>query len=138
MLLFEYLGWHVILPYVDAVLVIFVGLLCLGVPVRMATQALRELLNKAPAESVSLPVRKAVARALTHVETKEVRFRMVCPGRTFYLMVHIVLPENTPFNSLSAQDGLRDIIDAEVRGYHPLLVCDVIFTADGRWAAPSV
>ncbi len=61
---------------------------------------------------------------------------MVCPGRTFYLMVHVVLPENTPLNSLSAQDGLRDLIDDEVRRYYPSLVCDVIFTADDRWAAP--
>jgi len=138
MLLFEYLGWHVILPYIDPVLVIAVGVLCLGVPVRMASQALQELLNKAPAENFALPVRKAVAKALAHVETKKVRFRMVCPGRTFYLMVHVVLPEDTPFNSLSAQDRLRDLIDYEARRYYPLLVCDVIFTADDRWAAPSV
>ena len=105
-MLFERLGWRAVLPYVDSVLVIAVVVLCLGVPVRMASQALREL-------------------------------RMVRPGRLLYVIVHVVLPKDLPEATLANQDALRQRIDEEVRRYYSPVVCDVVFTADNRWAAPS-
>lgn len=136
-LVFDYLGWQTLLPYVDSVLVIAVVVLCLGVPVRMASQALAELLNKTPEESVAAPVRQAVARGLADVDTEEVRVRMVRPGRLLYVIVHVVLPEHLPNLSLKAQDALRQRIDQEVRQHYSPVVCDVVFTSDHRWAAPS-
>lgn len=135
-MLFEHLGWQAILPYVDAVLVIAVVVLCLGVPVRMASQALQELLNKTPEEAIAAPVRRAVANALAGTDTQEVRVRMVRPGRLLYVMVHVVLPEE-PDLTIVHQDALRARVDEEVRRYYSLLVCDVVFTANTRWAAPS-
>ncbi|CAM3682408.1 Cation transporter [Halomonas casei] len=134
--LFEQMGWYTVLPYVDSVLVIAVVILCLGVPVRMASQALRELLNKTPEEAIAEPVRQAVARGLVDIDTVEVRVRMVRPGRMLYVMVHVVLPETADV-SIASQDELRGRIDNEVRRYYAPVVCDVVFTADTRWAAPS-
>lgn len=136
-LVFDHLGWQTLLPYVDSVLVIAVVVLCLGVPVRMASQALAELLNKTPEESVAAPVRQAVARGLADVDTEEVRVRMVRPGRLLYVIVHVVLPEHLPNLSLKTQDALRQRIDQEIRHHYASVVCDVVFTADHRWAAPS-
>tara|TARA_R110000824_G_scaffold401651_1_gene613405 strand:- start:14952 stop:15929 length:978 start_codon:yes stop_codon:yes gene_type:complete len=135
-MLFEHLGWQAILPYVDAVLVIAVVVLCLGVPVRMASQALQELLNKTPEEVIAAPVRRAVANALAGTDTQEVRVRMVRPGRLLYVMVHVVLPEEPDLN-IGHQDALRARVDEEVRRYYSPVVCDVVFTANTRWAAPS-
>lgn len=135
-MLFERLGWLAILPYVDSMLVIAVVVLCLGVPVRMASQALKELLNKTPEESIAEPVRQAVANALANTGTQQVRVRMVRPGRLLYVMVHVVLPEASRL-SITNQDALRARIDDEVRRYYSPVVCDVVFTADTRWAAPS-
>jgi len=135
-MLFEHLDWQAILPYVDSVLVIAVVLLCLGVPVRMASQALQELLNKTPEEAIAVPVRQAVANALAATDTREVRVRMVRPGRLLYVIVHVVLPD-TPLLTIASQDALRARVDEEVRRYYSPVVCDVVFTADTRWAAPS-
>ncbi|MDN7131178.1 cation diffusion facilitator family transporter [Halomonas sp. MC140] len=135
-MLFEQMGWYTVLPYVDSVLVIAVVILCFGVPIRMASQALRELLNKTPEEAIAEPVRQAVARGLVDIDTVEVRVRMVRPGRMLYVMVHVVLPETADVSIIS-QDELRDRIDNEVRRYYAPVVCDVVFTADTRWAAPS-
>ena len=121
-MLFDRLGWRAVLPYIDSVLVIAVVVLCLGVPVRMASQALRELL---------------VARGLANIDTLEVRVRMVRPGRLLYVIVHVVLPKDLPEATLANQDALRQRIDEEVRRYYSPVVCDVVFTADNRWAAPS-
>ncbi|MBD3896089.1 cation diffusion facilitator family transporter [Halomonas sp. ML-15] len=136
-LLFEHLDWQAVLPYVDSVLVVAVVVLCLGVPVRMASQALQELLNKTPDESVAEPVRQAVARGLADIDTQEVRVRMVRPGRLLYVMVHVVLAVDHPQSSLASQDRSRKRIEEEVRQYYSPVVCDVVFTADKRWAAPS-
>ncbi|WAM52881.1 cation diffusion facilitator family transporter [Vreelandella venusta] len=136
-MLFERLGWRGIVPYVDSLLVMAVVLLCLGVPVRMASQALRELLNKTPDETVAEPVRQAVARGLADIDTQEVRVRMVRPGRLLYIMVHVVLPKALHDSTLAHQDALRQQIDEEVRRIYSPVVCDVVFTEDDRWAAPS-
>lgn len=136
-MLFERLDWRGIVPYVDSLLVMAVVLLCLGVPVRMASQALRELLNKTPDETIAEPVRQAVARGLADIDTQEVRVRMVRPGRLLYIMVHVVLPKALHESTLAHQDALRQQIDEEVRRIYSPVVCDVVFTEDDRWAAPS-
>lgn len=136
-MLLERLDWRGIVPYVDSLLVMAVVLLCLGVPVRMASQALRELLNKTPDEAVAEPVRQAVARGLADIDTQEVRVRMVRPGRLLYIMVHVVLPKALHESTLAHQDALRQQIDEEVRHIYSPVVCDVVFTEDDRWAAPS-
>ncbi|KGK40899.1 cation transporter [Nitrincola sp. A-D6] len=135
-MLFERFGWLTVVPYVDSVLVIAVVVLCLGVPVRMASHALQELLNKTPEEAIAEPVRQAVARGLDDIDTVEVRVRMVRPGRLLYVIVHVVLPD-APSISITIQDALRARVDDEVRRYYSPVVCDVVFTADTRWAAPS-
>lgn len=134
---FERLNWNSVVAYVDSVLVIAVVLLCLGVPVRMASQALRELLNKTPEEAIAVPVREAITRALAGVDSREIRVRMVRPGRLLYVMVHIVLPEEDSNAVLTAQDALRARIDDEIRRCYSPVVCDVVFTANTHWAAPS-
>ncbi|WP_447530497.1 cation diffusion facilitator family transporter [Vreelandella sp. TE19] len=135
--LFDKLGFERVLPYVDSILVIAVVVLCLGVPIRMASQALGELVNKAPTEAVAAPVREAVARGLESIDALEVRVRIVRPGRLLYVMVHVVLPEDQASMSLITQDALRDRVDEHVRRHYSPVVCDVVFTVDTRWAAPT-
>ncbi|PRY65293.1 cation diffusion facilitator family transporter [Vreelandella songnenensis] len=136
-MIFEKLNLDTLVPYVDSVLVIAVVLLCLGVPVRMASQALKELLNKTPEEVIAVPAREAIKRALAGTHTLEVRVRMVRPGRLLYVMVHVVMPEDGACDSLKRQDALRARIDDEVRRCYSPVVCDVVFTANTHWAAPT-
>lgn len=136
-LLFDALDWQAVLPYVDPLLVIGVVLLCLGVPVRMATQALHELLNKTPPSALTAPIHHAIEQALAEIETDEVRVRMVRPGRMLYVIVHVVLPSNTSLNSVVSLDALRTRLDEHIRQCYSPVVCDVVFTADKHWAAPS-
>ena len=82
-------------------------------------------------------MRQAVARGLADIDTQEVRVRMVRPGRLLYIMVHVVLPKALHDSTLAHQDALRQQIDEEVRRIYSPVVCDVVFTEDDRWAAPS-
>jgi len=45
-------------------------------------------------------------------------------------------PKHPPL-SIANQDALRARVDEEVRRYYSPVVCDVVFTANTRWAAPS-
>ncbi|MCP1312868.1 MULTISPECIES: cation diffusion facilitator family transporter [unclassified Halomonas] len=125
-----------LVPYVDSILVIAVVLLCLGVPVRIAGQALGELTNKTPPVAVAEPVRQAVARGLEGVATEAVRVRIVRPGRLLYVLVHVVKSDDAALG-LAEQDRLRARVDDEIRRHYALVVCDIVFTRDTRWAEPS-
>ena len=132
----RWLGWHGILPYVDSVLVIAVVLFCLGMPIRMARGALRELLNRAPPRNLRRPVRAAIDAALADLPVRQVEVRMVRPGRQLYVIVHVVLPPDHRIDNLKELDAVRDRLQRAVSEVYPQQVTDTLFTADPKWAEP--
>lgn len=134
---FHALGWSAAARYIDPVLVAAVVIVFLGVPVRMARQALLELLNRTPDAAISGPVTAAIDGVLSRLPVRERYVRMVRPGRTLYVAVHAVLEEDFAVERLATLDHLREEIDRAVRGVHARAVVDAMFTADRRWAAPS-
>ena len=134
----RWLGYDGIVPYVDPILVAFVVVVfCLGVPFRMASRAIKELLNRAPPRHIRGPVREAVDEALAHLPSHHHLVRMVRPGRTLYLSVYVVMPEDYPLEGIAELDRIRGDLDARVRQVYPQLVLDVVFTTQAYWAAPT-
>ncbi|MGM0449718.1 MAG: cation diffusion facilitator family transporter [Pseudomonadota bacterium] len=132
------LGVPEIAPYVDPVMVATVVVLfCLSTPFRMASDAIKELLNRAPPKHVRKPVHDAVAAVLDDWSARDFSLRMVRPGRTLYLLVHVVLPEGSHAATLSEQDRIRTQLDERLRRIAQPLVLDVVFTGEARWAAPG-
>lgn len=136
-LVLQGLGWHGAARYVDPLLVAAVVILFLGVPVRMAHESILELLNRAPPPTIEGPVTRAIDAVLARLPVAERYVRMVRPGRTLYVLVHVVLAEGFRLERLADLDELRTEIDAAVRRLHPRALVDVMFTEDPRWAAPS-
>ncbi len=132
--LLQWADWQAPIPYIDSLLVIAVVVLCLGVPVRMASGAILELLNRRPPSAVAVPVRAAVERALADLPARRIHVRMVRPGRTLYVVVHVVLPDTYPVSSVQQFDAIRERVDREVRDAYATPVIDVVFTASDRWA----
>lgn len=130
-------GWEQAALYVDPVLVFTLVLLFLGVPVRIARQAILELLNRAPGPAVTAPVTAAIDTVLAALPVRERHVRMVRPGRTLYVVVHTVLDEDGGGPDLRELDRVRAEIDAAVRTLHPRVLVDVLFTTERRWALPS-
>lgn len=124
--------------YVDPILVALVVILFIGVPIRIARRAVLELLNRSPPEDIAAPVRAAVRDALRELPVRQLHLRMVRPGRTLYLVVHAVLPEDFRVETLGTLDSWRERIDLAVRDVYPRAVVDAMFTASERWAAPGV
>ena len=78
---------------VDPILVSLVVILTLGVPIRMAWRALMALLKRAPAAAVTSSVEKLVRGALAVQPMRALHLRVVQPGRTTYVLAHVVLEE---------------------------------------------
>ncbi len=122
--------------YVDPAMVALVVLLSLAVPVRMAWGGLLGLLNRAPSAEVVAGMRALVLAALGDLPVRTVWIRAIRPGRTAYVVVHVLLPEGTPLD-LAAADRLRAAILAALVARHAPLVVDTVFTANETFAAPT-
>lgn len=134
----EWAGLGQLTPYVDPLMVAAVVVLfCLSMPFRMASDAIKELLNRAPPKSVREPVQEVVAEVVGDCAACDFSLRMVRPGRTLYLLVHVVVPQDSPAAGLAEQDRIRRDLDARLRRIVRPLVLDVVFTGEARWAAPT-
>lgn len=123
-------------PYIDPLLVVTVVLISISVPIRMAWNALMELLNRAPSKSVVGAVEAVVARCLDDLPVTESFVRVLQPGRTRLVSVHVVLPEDYPLAGLRELDEVRAKTQEELQHLHGSTFVDLIFTADRRWGAP--
>ena len=123
-------------PYIDPVLVLIVVLISISVPIRMAWKALMELLNRAPSKEVVQEVEEAVQASLNDLPVIESFVRVVQPGRTRMISVHVVLPGDYSITSLGQLDEIRAEVQATLDELHRPTIVDVLFTADRRWGAP--
>ena len=123
-------------PYIDPLLVLVVVLISISVPIRMAWKALMELLNRAPSPEVVQGVEEAVRTSLIDLPVVESFVRVLQPGRTRMVSVHVVLPEDYSVTSLRQLDGIRVKVLSALEELHRPTIVDVIFTADRLWGAP--
>ena len=131
------LGFESLAPYVDPTVVLVVVAISIIVPVRMASNALLALLNRAPKEHVVRQVTEIVDENLADLPVQERFIRVTQPGRQRMILVHVVLPTDYQPAGLSALDAVRQRTYDALRGAHVATIVDVLFTADRQWGAPS-
>lgn len=134
---FERLALTTAARYVDPVLVGLVVLVSLGVPIRMAGRGLLALLNRAAPETVTTSIEAMVKEALAALPTRAIYLRVVQPGRTLYVTVHVLLDEAGADLDLRTADRLRvAVVEALARKHAPIIV-DIVFTTIEEYAAPT-
>lgn len=124
-------------PYVDPSLVLLIVLISISIPVRVAWQALMELLNRTPGPAIVDQVREIVVAGTAELPVEQFFLRVVQPGRTRLVAVHLVLPSDFQFEGLPTLDAVRAKTLASLRQAHPATFLDIIFTADPKWGAPA-
>jgi predicted Co/Zn/Cd cation transporter (cation efflux family) len=122
--------------YVDPAMVALVVLVSIAVPVRMAASGQFGLLNRAPSPAVVAGMRGLVREALGDLPVSNVWIRAVRPGRTAYVVVHVLVPPGTALD-LAGADRLRQRMVAALVARHAPIVVDVVFTAVEAYAAPT-
>jgi cation diffusion facilitator family transporter len=123
-------------PYIDPLLVLTVVLISISVPIRMAWKALMELLNRAPSPELVKSVEEVVAKSLGDLPVVEAFVRVLQPGRTRMVSVHVVVPKEHPISSVGELDEIRTRTLKALQKLHDLTFVDVLFTEDRRWGAP--
>ncbi len=126
-----------IVPYIDPSLVIIVVLISISIPIRMAWQALMELLNRAPSPEIVQQVDDIVKKCTAGLPIQSLFVRVIQPGRTRMVMAHVVLPAEFQFDGLAMLDAVRAATLKELKATHLATILDMVFTADPAWGAPA-
>jgi len=123
-------------PYVDPLLVILVSGITLHVPVRMAWSALMELVNRSPSLEIRSTVMNAVEQTLADLPRRTLKVRVLQPGRTRLVFIHVILNADTVM-TIEEMDVLRDQVQGGLAALHPTTQMDMLFSKDPKWASPS-
>ena len=134
--IFRAIGWEEIVPYIDPVVVLCVVAISIGVPVRMAWNALMALLNRAPSRDVVKQVSEIVDASLSDLPVQERYVRVIQPGRQRLVLVHVVLPADYQPNGLAQLDELRSRTHEALAQAHMATIVDILFTTEHQWGAP--
>jgi predicted Co/Zn/Cd cation transporter (cation efflux family) len=124
-----------VVPYVDPALVILVAGITIGVPVKIAWNALMGLINRAPPKAIRDEVRHGVEAALAELPAKGITIRVLQPGRSRIVFVHVVLQPELPM-TVEQMDELRSKVSKALCERHALTQLDILFTKDPQWGAP--
>lgn len=126
-----------LVPYIDPSLVLVVVLISISVPVRMAYQALMELLNRTPSTDIVQEVSRIIEDCMAHLPVQDQIVRVVQPGRTRMVLAHVVLPQDFRVVGLPYLDNLRAETLDKLQAAHPETCLDIVFTANPEWGAFS-
>lgn len=129
--------WPLLNLYVDPVLVGIVVCISLGIPIRLTWNSLMALLNRAPSSKIRQPIVSAIHSAISDLTTTDVHVRMIQPGRTPYMLVHVLLSENGHQLTTKDLDSYRIRILEAVLEVHKPVVIDVVFTTNKKFAVPT-
>jgi hypothetical protein len=102
----------------------------------MALSGLLALLNRAPSAPVVAGMEALVRAALGELPVTRLWVRAIQPGRTAYVVVHVLVPPGTPLD-IAAADRLRGAVIAALGARHAPVIADVVFTAVEAYAAPT-
>jgi cation diffusion facilitator family transporter len=126
-----------LVPYVDPLVVITLILITIGVPVRMARQAVMELLNRAPPPEIVEQVTRIIERATAELPVQDLYVRMIQPGRTRMVTAHVVLPDDARIEGIAALDGVRAKTLERLQSEYAATILDMVFTTDPAWGKPT-
>ncbi len=126
-----------IAPYIDPTLVLLVVVISVSVPVRLAWNALMELLNRTPDQDIIDQVRASVETCTAKLPVRELFVRVIQPGRTRMVLAHVVLSKDYRVDGLESLDRVQAETQARLREDHANTTIDMVFTANARMGAYS-
>ena len=89
-----------------------------------------------PTASVVAGIEATVRGALGDLPLARLYVRAIQPGRTTYVVVHVLLPPGAALD-LAAADRLRGAVIAALAARHAPVVADIVFTGVEAFAAPT-
>lgn len=119
-----------LVPYIDPILVIIIVLISISVPIKMSYQALMELLDRAPSDSIVSGIREIIEQQTSNISKEKIYLRVVQPGRSRYVLTHVILSNDQKAHRISMFDTIRKNTLTELEKVHQPVILDMIFTSD--------
>ena len=126
-----------LLPYADPAVVIILVILSLPIPFTIIRDNWRQMLGRAPGESVQKKAETAVQKILGPSKDYDTKIRLDQLGRLTYLQLYVVVKQADDLD-LSRLDRCREAVYQALKDDFENLALDVIFTRDPRWVGVSV
>ena len=92
--------------------------------------SLKEVINKAPPESVTAVIEKRLKQTLIAVPYQHVEVRISKSGRDIYLLVHIIVDKSFSVATISELDDIRIASETAMRQWDPAIIMDILFIAN--------
>jgi cation diffusion facilitator family transporter len=122
--------WSSLVPYVDPVLLTVLVLALVWIPLRTVKENVQQLLQVAPPAPLQRDVRDRFESSVKGLSLENTHVRMAKIGRYFYVMIQLVVPSSFRLSRVGELDEVRRRVAGELKGIHPRLVIDMIFTED--------
>ncbi len=120
-----------IVPYVDPVMVVVLVLVMIRLPLSALKEGIGDLLLGAPPGEMQSAIREMISADLSEFPMERHSVRMVKVGRHISVSVNVLLPGEGTAPSVEDVDSLRKRVDETLKGLHPDIVADILFTGDG-------
>ncbi|KRE04922.1 hypothetical protein ASE63_25255 [Bosea sp. Root381] len=133
----SFFGWESAARLVDPGLVILVVLVTIGVPLRMVYRGMAALLLRGVDDELVQEAASRVRQAVAVVAPKDVLVRILQPGRTTYILAHVVVDHTKSSLSIAEADALRSAILVKLSEKFAPVVADVVFTSVLAFSAPT-
>lgn len=125
--------WSAVAVYVDPVLVLLLVLGIMKFPIDIVRHGVFQLLLAVPDPELQAKCSAQLDTVLHRPSYKRVSVRMSQVGRLLYIQVQVLVGDGDGPQSLDDQDRVRSRIASALKGLHPELVVDVLFTHQLRW-----
>jgi len=124
-------GW---LDYIDPALVLILVILSAPIPIKIFMSNLRDMLGHAPEEWIQEAVERSYLKAVHDIAVKDYRIRLLRLGNTLNVLIHVQPAAEFRVDGLAGLDKVRDKIEAELDKLDAVIVLDVLFVNDMRFA----
>lgn len=120
--------------YVDPVMLIGIVLFLIRYPVTEMVIAMREMLNMSTSENLMLRIQESVASIVGNYGVIDTYLRISKTGSIVFIEIDIIVPKQYQFDSILAQDEIREEIDEALSWLPQNKWLTIAFTANRKWA----
>ncbi len=119
-------------PYADPAVLAFLTLVLVFVPIATVRKALQEILLITPPD-LDARVRQVLDEVIARHGFKTYTSYVAKVGRAQFIEIHVVVPPESPIDSVGEADAIRREIAEAIGGESPHRWLTIDFTADPRW-----
>ena len=119
-------------PYADPAVLAFLTLVLVFVPIATVRKALQEILLITPPD-LDARVRQVLDVVIARHGFKTYTSYVAKVGRAQFIEIHVVVPPESPIDSVGEADAIRREIAEAIGGESPHRWLTIDFTADPRW-----